>query len=143
MINRFVLLLILIIVASASYFDGQKVSARPPIKSLFPKTRVYVYNNLGNKIELNLHCKSKHDDLGVHVLKNGELFVWKFGVNILSTTRFTCKMGWRNVSGIFDIYLDSRDSERCNKCVWKVTQNGVRGYSQGGFHQQIWFRWSS
>lgn len=134
---RFVLLLLIIV----AFFHGQKVCAKSPRKSLFPKTRVYVYNNLGNEIALNLHCKSKDDDLGLHLLKNGEFFVWKFGVNIISTTRFTCKMEWRNVSGIFDIYLDSRDSERCNVCVWKVSQNGVRGYSQGGFHQQIWFRW--
>lgn len=107
--------------------------------NLFPKTKVTVYNNLGN-INLKLHCKSKHDDLGIHTLKNGEFIHWKFRESIIETTKFTCSMEWRNVKGTFDIYLDSRDSKRCHDCVWKVTQSGVRGYNEQGV-EQIWFRW--
>lgn len=143
--NMIRLIFFLLFLMSAS-LHGHQISAKPPKSivtspkiSLFPRTRVYIYNNLGNII-LKLHCKSKDDDLGIHMLKNGEIYSFKFRESLISTTRFTCNMEWKNVKGIFDVYLDRRDSKRCHDCVWKVTQNGIRGYSEEG-KEEIWFRW--
>ncbi|GFP96201.1 hypothetical protein PHJA_001764200 [Phtheirospermum japonicum] len=110
--------------------------------SLWPKTIVRVYNNLGNDINLTLHCKSRDNDLGIQLLANGDSFQWKFHPNIFGTTTFYCSMEWNDKSGSFDLYVDQRDSERCIVCVWKVTQNGVRGYSKEDGVEQIWFRWA-
>ncbi|KAI3469910.1 hypothetical protein Pfo_026573 [Paulownia fortunei] len=109
--------------------------------SIWPKTTVRVHNNLGKNINLTLHCKSKDDDLGLHLLRNGNSFQWKFHPNFIGTTTFFCGMEWKNVRGTFDIYVAKRDSERCLECAWKVTQDGVRGYSEEGGDEQIWFRW--
>ncbi|KAL3620069.1 hypothetical protein CASFOL_034981 [Castilleja foliolosa] len=104
-------------------------------------TTVRVYNNLGYGISLTLHCKSKDDDLGIQVLDNEDSFEWRFHPNWLGTTLFFCSMESNDKNGAFDIYKDERDGERCRECVWKVTQDGVRGYNKEGGVEQIWFRW--
>ncbi|KAK6138489.1 hypothetical protein DH2020_027765 [Rehmannia glutinosa] len=108
--------------------------------NIWHKTKVRVHNNLGKNINLTLVGRTD-DDLGVHLLKNGDSFQWRFHPNFIGTTTFYCGMGWKNVRGKFDIYVAQRDSERCLECVWNVTQDGVRGYSQEGGVEQIWFRW--
>ncbi|PIN25337.1 hypothetical protein CDL12_01920 [Handroanthus impetiginosus] len=137
--------IVLLLLLSAS-LHGREVPAKAPADnrerkfSIWAKTIVRVYNNLGKDIDLNLHCKSKDDDLGVHLLRNGDCFEWKFHPNIIGTTLFYCDMKWQNVTGDFDIYVAQRDEERCLNCVWQVSQDGVRGYNEEGV-EQIWFRW--
>lgn len=51
-------------------------------------TRITIQNN--NNYLLGVHCKSKDDDLGFHILKKGELYGWKFRVNFMNSTLFSC-----------------------------------------------------
>ncbi|EYU43812.1 hypothetical protein MIMGU_mgv1a024379mg [Erythranthe guttata] len=126
---------------SAALLRGEAASARK-LSLLGRKTTVRVYNNLGENINLNLRCKSKDNDFGPHLLQNGDHFQWKFRPNFWGTTLFSCNMQWKNVTGGFNIYEDARDSDRCVNCVWRVTEDGVRGYNkdENGV-EQIWFRW--
>ena len=65
-----------------SFYDG-----------LYPdkKTYVRIINELGDSIDLNHHCKSKDDDLGIHVLAPHQFFEFSFVPNFLGTTLFFCK----------------------------------------------------
>lgn len=112
--------------------------------SIWPKTSVRVYNNLGRNINLYLHCKSRDDDLGTHLLKNGDVFVMRFRPSYWKKTVFTCDMQWNNnVNGTFDLYDDDRDKDRCSQCVWRVRKDGVRGYVADDRVEveYVWFRW--
>lgn len=86
------------------------------------------------KIEFNLtiHCKSKDDDLGIHVLGYNKYFEWTFFINIWGTTLFFCGLNWRDASKTFDAYKVKRDKNRCNRCLWVAKNDGVYGYTDSG-----------
>ncbi|GER50093.1 plant self-incompatibility protein S1 family [Striga asiatica] len=121
-----------------------KTLIRPGQKTFYgylKKIRMRIYNNLGNNYTLSLHCKSKDNDLGEHEVNNGHSYAWKFRNNFWGRTLFFCGMDWAKNSGVFDIYVENRDASRCRDCIWRVTEDGVRGYNKEGGVEQIWFRW--
>ncbi|XP_059654257.1 S-protein homolog 6-like [Cornus florida] len=107
-------------------------------KIFYPMTRVIIYNNLENGVNVNLHCKLKDDDLGIQALSVGSSFQWKFHDNFARTTLFFCGFTWENVSGTFDIYVADRDS--CVRCVWRVRTDGVHG-SDDDCSEKHFFEW--
>lgn len=99
---------------------------------VFYKTSVRIYNDLDDDLQLTVHCKSKDDDLGVHVISNYNFYEWKFRINFGGSTLFFCGFSWKNASGTYDIYDAHRDDQkRCStKCYWRVGKDGVHGYRQ-------------
>lgn len=98
----------------------------------YPVTHVRIYNNLGGD-DLTIHCKSKNDDLGTHVIYNNQCYTWKFRINIWESTLFFCGLSWKGGSGVYDIYKARRDYNkvRCMKeCDWFVTKDGIEGYTE-------------
>ncbi|XP_062104467.1 S-protein homolog 6-like [Humulus lupulus] len=93
------------------------------------KTTVQIHNELDNGTKLTVHCKSKDDDLGSHILGNKEVFEWKFRINFAGTTLFYCGLTWEGASRTFDIFDAPRDSNRCaSTCIWRIRNDGVHGY---------------
>lgn len=92
---------------------------------ILQKTTVTITNALVPNTALTLHCKSKDDDLGVHVLQKGESFSFKFKVNFWKTTLFYCYFQWMSngtaVSKWFDIF---QPSDGCKHCDWEVYLTG-------------------
>ncbi|CAI0383168.1 unnamed protein product [Linum tenue] len=72
-----------------------------------------------------VHCKSKNDDLGVHVLGPNDWFQWHFRPNYFGYTLFYCAMDWGE-GGLhwFDIYIQYRDYKRCKLCHWLIRKSG-------------------
>ncbi|WKA06274.1 hypothetical protein VitviT2T_024183 [Vitis vinifera] len=95
---------------------------------LFPygKAHVRLTNLLGPGSSVTIHCQSKDDDLGVHVLPFKDSFEWSFKPNFLVlTTLFFCKIQWQDKVMSFDSYREARDIEDCGKfCYWDITPNG-------------------
>ncbi|RYR15289.1 hypothetical protein Ahy_B04g072012 [Arachis hypogaea] len=60
------------------------------------KTDVSLTNSLGGNLDLTLHCKSKDDDLGIHLLHPGESY----------------EFSWQNECHYFDVYDKARDSQK-------------------------------
>lgn len=107
-----------------------------------PETTVIINNNLGDGLNLNIHCKSKDDDLGTHVIPDGGNYSWHFRVNLGSTTLFFCGFNWQDGSGVFDIYRADRDTERClHECNWVTRKNGLHGFKQGSREDDILYSW--
>ena len=92
--------------------------------SLWPygKVHVRVNNRLGQGSLLTIHCQSKDDDLGVHVLPNDDFVQWSFKPHIIEeNTLFFCKLQWQNKTMSFDAYKEGRDLYGCHKtCYWDV-----------------------
>ncbi|KAM1032646.1 hypothetical protein ACFX13_037066 [Malus domestica] len=85
--------------------------------------KVTIINTLESAVDLKVHCKSKNDDLGVHVIRPKESYDFEFGVKIFWTkTLFFCGFTWSDKFRWFDIYKQDRDN--CKNCIWKVHQNG-------------------
>ncbi|KAK7307834.1 hypothetical protein VNO77_41243 [Canavalia gladiata] len=99
-----------------------------------PRAHVRIFNHLGGKdgnSTLNVHCKSKDDDLGIHVINSDECFGWNFHPNLQGTTLFFCYLSWMGGQGTYDMYAEKRDYNRCpHYCDWYATKDGVEGYKE-------------
>ncbi|EEF38489.1 S-protein homolog 5-like [Ricinus communis] len=83
---------------------------------------INIINNFG--VDLTVHCKSKDDDLGAHLLHDQEAYRFGFKPNYWGNTLFYCSFAWTGEVKWFDIYVDERDYGRCLDCKWRVDENG-------------------
>ncbi|KAL0560487.1 hypothetical protein IC582_000892 [Cucumis melo] len=87
-----------------------------------PVTTVVIVNQIEYGIPVTVHCKSKNDDLGVHVLPLGQGYSFKFRPNLVGTTLFFCSFTWTGQHQIywFNIFDDKRDAGKCTTCRWII-----------------------
>ncbi|KAL6194626.1 PREDICTED: uncharacterized protein LOC101312887 [Fragaria vesca subsp. vesca] len=86
------------------------------------KVTVTITNTLPGNPDLTLHCKSKDDDLGEHLLHPGNSYHFRFGVSWIGTTMFWCTFQWSGQSKYFHVYDNDRDD--CNACTWTLREAG-------------------
>ncbi|KAE9593705.1 putative plant self-incompatibility S1 [Lupinus albus] len=90
----------------------------------FPVRHVHIKNNLGDGINLQVHCKSGDDDLGIHNVTYGGDYQFHFRVNAFGTTLFFCGLVWDAKLHYLNAYIHQRDKERCAPdCFWTVDKN--------------------
>ncbi|CAN6893042.1 unnamed protein product [Brassica oleracea] len=89
----------------------------------WPDTTVTVINNLGGPL-LTVHCKSKDDDLGVHMVAANKDYHFSFQPNVWKTTLFFCSFQWNNQVKRFDIFDATRDEGVGEKFNWTIKPNG-------------------
>ena len=94
---------------------------------LFSKVHVKITNDLGLGLVLNLHCKSRDDDLGTHVLLVHGLFQFSFRPNVIWTTIFASNFRWKSGYQVLDINNHNRDS--CTNCTWNILPKGPCKYN--------------
>ncbi|XP_027343139.1 S-protein homolog 5-like [Abrus precatorius] len=95
------------------------------------KNTVRVQNDLGSGIVLYLHCKSKDDDLGLHVLPYRNYQEWSFRDNFGGTTLFWCSMQWNYEQHSFEIYSTARDNLSCSSKCWRsIRPDGAYFYME-------------
>jgi len=68
------------------------------------KVTVEITNTLEGKENLNIHCKSKDDDIGHHLLYYNQSFQWSFGTDFLGRTLFFCSFKWGNGDLLYLMY---------------------------------------
>lgn len=91
----------------------------------FKKTYVNLTNDLPDRQNLSVHCKSKDDDLGVQQLLPQGSYGFRFRPTYFGGTRFYCSFGWGIQLHHYDVYIQSRDKERCEKlCHWLIRPDG-------------------
>ncbi|GAV64184.1 Self-incomp_S1 domain-containing protein, partial [Cephalotus follicularis] len=88
------------------------------------KARVLITNNMPSNV--TIHCKSKDDDLGIHVIPTTQSYEWGFRVNFWETTLFFCGFTTKKGGGVYDIFNAMRDEHRCvdGTCIWHVRDDG-------------------
>ncbi|GAV74889.1 Self-incomp_S1 domain-containing protein, partial [Cephalotus follicularis] len=87
------------------------------------KTHVNVLNRLNG--DVIIHCKSKDDDVGSHLIHVGQSYDLNFRVNFIGTTLFFCSIISTEGSIDFDLYNAKRDMWRCpTQCDWIATKKG-------------------
>ena len=107
--------------------------------------QVSILNDLMDST-LVVHCKSKDDDLGEHVIRSGEKYYWMFKENIWQTTLFWCnfRSKYGQVSGdVFWPESGSRLSDQCegHNCVWSAQEHGIYFYFASVKSYYIAYRW--
>ena len=114
--------------------------------NIFPspaKVHVRLKNTLGPGSSLTIHCQSKDDDLGIHVLSNNNSFEWSFHPNLFYTnTLFFCRIQWQDKVMSFDSYRETRDMNGCHKrCFWDVNPTGACLLNIDKGNYDACFRW--
>uniref|UniRef100_A0A7N0TN45 S-protein homolog n=1 Tax=Kalanchoe fedtschenkoi TaxID=63787 RepID=A0A7N0TN45_KALFE len=91
---------------------------------LYPKLTVEIVNDIGSGI--NVPCKSKNDDLGIHYIAPGQAYSFNFRPHIFGVTLFYCSTNWNGRTEYFDAF-DGRhgDEDVCKNndcvCFWKLS----------------------
>ena len=90
--------------------------------------KVTIYNYQRNSV-LNVHCKSKDDDLGARVLETETHFDWSFKINFWQTTLFWCNFNSVNGYNSFEVFWPEKKfwlSERCDYSngIWAAFDDG-------------------
>lgn len=83
---------------------------------------IQIINELDPPTSLDLHCKSKDDDLGPTVLSPHGSYSFKFMPNFFKTTLFFCKVVFGGSVHHFDAFDRDRDSFFYG--YWKIRQGG-------------------
>ncbi|KAF9614921.1 hypothetical protein IFM89_021351 [Coptis chinensis] len=112
------------------------------------KTHVSLRNEIGTDVSLNIHCKSRDDDLGVHTLAYNQTYSFAFHkVPIIKPTYFKCSMDWWDnsnrvkISGVFDLFEVARDYLYCEKHCDRVAKcDAVYTFDKEN-HLFVLYRW--
>lgn len=100
------------------------------------KVHVRMINVMDSAEDLQVHCKSKNDDLGMKIIPHGFFYEFKFKANIWGNTLFFCSFVFDNKLHWFNIYEENRDAGTCwEKCWWKIKEPGLclLDYMTGNF----------
>ncbi|KAK4756548.1 hypothetical protein SAY87_006675 [Trapa incisa] len=94
---------LLITVAAAASSDGGEI-----IRKLI---HVEVVNMLLPGHSFGIHCKSKDDDLGNHIVGPNQRYGFEFRDNFLGTTLFFCGVKTEYGEGVYEIFTHRRDED--------------------------------
>ncbi|PKI64257.1 hypothetical protein CRG98_015367 [Punica granatum] len=109
-----------------------------PLEAFFEHISVSISNQLPNGAPFTIHCKSKDDDLGTHVIGAGQSYEFSFRINFWETTLFFCGLGKQGGHVDFDIY---KVPYRCDDCKWQVRGDAVVGLGMDPDSKDIVIPW--
>lgn len=108
--------------------SDRKMLVLPPPGS---KYAFRVNNALGAGVWINVHCKTKHHDLGNRLLPPNKSFDVAFNINYFRSTLFFCHVTWHwpgnDQSHYFEAYDYDRDHDWCKLgqvCCWNIKPSG-------------------
>uniref|UniRef100_A0A7N0UH93 S-protein homolog n=1 Tax=Kalanchoe fedtschenkoi TaxID=63787 RepID=A0A7N0UH93_KALFE len=58
---------------------------------------------------IKVHCKSKDDDMGEHILWNGMHTTFSFKPSVFNKTFFWCDVFWNDRWVVFDVYMSTTE----------------------------------
>lgn len=96
---------------------------------------------------LTVHCKSKDDDLGVHVLGYRKKYNWAFDENLWQTTLFWCnfesKYGRASGEVFWPEYYESDLTEYCDHivCNWSAGKFGISFHFHANNSYELRYPW--
>ncbi|EOA22765.1 hypothetical protein CARUB_v10003478mg [Capsella rubella] len=110
------------------------------------ESKVVVSNQLEHSKLLKVHCRSKDDDLGEHILRIGQDYEFTFADNIWQTTCFSCKMdqgpNFKHHQN-FVAYESSWSKVLEASSKWIARENGIYLSQDGNPPPQVPMGWYS
>ncbi|PIN04744.1 hypothetical protein CDL12_22722 [Handroanthus impetiginosus] len=77
---------------------------------------------------LKLHCASKTNDLGYHILSTNQDFHWNFCENIVPNTLFFCHFWWESKEIAFEVFNAKWTGQTKSKYYWVIKSDGIYYY---------------
>ncbi|XP_023520951.1 S-protein homolog 1-like [Cucurbita pepo subsp. pepo] len=95
---------------------------------------------------LVVHCKSKDDDLGEHVINAGGNYNWSFKENLLQTTLFWCNFSSKHGQATGDVFWPEQQSwlaDQCvgHNCIWTAGDQGISLHYNPTNTNNLMYRW--
>lgn len=98
----------------------------------FSRLHVDIANRLPqNAAPLQLHCRSKDDDMGYHNLSVNQIYSWKFRMNFWGSTLFYCDFWWGEKHAafkVFDIDIQVEVKDNVNVFAYEARSDGFYFY---------------
>ncbi|KAL3729226.1 hypothetical protein ACJRO7_026346 [Eucalyptus globulus] len=110
------------------------------VEDVWGRTHVIINNSLPAGTTLTAHCKSKDDDLGIHYITSSWEF--QFRPSLFGNTLYFCSFAWPNNFHWFDIYVQSRDSDHCTTCSWKIFPTGPCRFNEKTTQYDVCLPWN-
>lgn len=93
------------------------------------KYKAHIMNGLAtDKVPTRIHCYSKDDDLGAHLLWMKEEFRFEFTVDFWKKTHFWCDMGFGTNERTVDVFQTGIETHTCRStgnCFWSMREDGI------------------
>jgi hypothetical protein len=96
---------------------------------------------------LGARCKSKDNDLGLHLIPAHSEFSWVFSGNFFRTTLFYCNLMWEGGHQSFVVfkYDDGFLKKYCphpnSECRWRTHEDGIYAYNFGAQNYDLMYKW--
>lgn len=91
----------------------------------YAKIEVYIISRVPKApTSLQIHCQSKDDDLGTHILDQDRIFSWRFNPNFIQTTLFFCSFKWGSKFKSFTVYDRDIDYKCGDNVYWEARTDG-------------------
>ncbi|PIN06704.1 hypothetical protein CDL12_20735 [Handroanthus impetiginosus] len=95
-------------------------------RCVFADEKVHIINRLpSNSSRLKVHCQSKDDDLGYHILKPNDDYNWSFCDNIFATSLFFCHLWWGKKDIAFDAFKARWFEGERDQVYWVAKKDGI------------------
>ncbi|CAL1403654.1 unnamed protein product [Linum trigynum] len=107
---------------------------------------IHIVNELSGGRAVTVHCRSKNNDMGVHVVPPGSEYQWRFRPNIFGITLFWCHVAKGNVEVVFDAYneeeKDPWERIHMDNTYWVARDDAVylRQFWKNN-NMVLWRRW--
>ncbi|KAI4388530.1 hypothetical protein MLD38_000850 [Melastoma candidum] len=102
-----VLVFVAVLLLLQCFSPAARVPTSSGVEQFWDRTTIILYNRIGMMV--TLHCKSKDDDLGIHVLEKDESWRFSFDPNFAFSTLFYGSFQWGGETHDFDVYKQTRE----------------------------------
>ncbi|GAV63842.1 Self-incomp_S1 domain-containing protein [Cephalotus follicularis] len=111
----------------------------------FKRYHVRISNYLTGNKKLDVHCKSRDDDLGLHSLYRNDTYEFGFRINYFGTTLFFCHLWYDNFQVVFDAFV-SKDNfilMECGdrNCNWEAQDGGIYLHNYRKNENVLKYKW--
>jgi hypothetical protein len=108
--------------------------------------RLHIENGFQRAL-LGAHCKSKNNDLGLHLIPAHSDYNWGFAGNFLRTTLYFCDLSWEGGHLTFDVFkynenfLKTYCPHPSSDCRWRAQEDGIHAYNFGTRMYDFVYKW--
>ncbi|KAK6922273.1 Plant self-incompatibility S1 [Dillenia turbinata] len=93
-------------------------------KAMGEQIHVRIQNQLGEAMNIKIHCQTREKDLGSKVIAKGEEIEWRT-LSGKQGLPYYCDVEWNEGNGFHFKAFSPADGRRCqSECLWRIREGG-------------------